>query len=85
MITEKIKLTKEILEDTPLACGDGGTGHFLNEVVLRVYKGKRVDFRVFNMESWSRARRKVLQDNPQLDTRTQRTKDIQNQYKKEVA
>lgn len=84
MILEKLKVTKEILEKSIISCKDGGVGHFLNIVADKVYNNK-IDFTEFKTESWERARRLVLQKNPELDLRTCRTKDAEEQVKREVA
>ena len=83
MITEKLSITKQILEDFPLTRGDGH-GEFLNIASGLMFKDKAVDFTVFNAESWTRARRKVLADNPHLDNRTSRTKDAEQTVRAEM-
>ena len=58
---------KKILEDFPNARGDG-YGNFLN-LVSRIVYGGEVDFHVFKVETWTRARRKVMELFPHLDDR----------------
>lgn len=84
MITEKLKLTKQILEDHPDARGDGN-GNFLNIVAYKLYGSRSINFNQFNTESWTRARRKVMEQNPQLDNRTHRTAKAEETVKREVA
>lgn len=84
MITEKMKISKMILEQFKDTRGEKCTGNFLNRVAELVYDGN-VDFNEFNTESYVRARRKVLELNPHLDERTSVTKEIESLVKKEVA
>ena len=82
MIKEKLALTKQILEEYPNTRGDGN-GEFLNIVLEKVYEGK-VDFMIFNTESWTRARRKVLAENPHLDYRTKFTNHLESTVRSEM-
>ena len=84
MIKEKISVTLQILENNPQTRGDRGTGEFLNIVAKEIYKNK-LDFRLFNTESWTRARRKVLEVHPELDNRTYKTFIAQRVAESEVA
>lgn len=83
MIKDKYAITKRILEDYTSTRGDGKTGEFLNIVAREVYKGN-IDFNEFNVESWTRSRRKVLENNKHLDWRTSRTKDCEWLVQKEL-
>jgi len=82
MIKEKLSLTKQILEEYPQTRYDGN-GEFLNIVLDKIYQGE-VDFKVFNTESWTRARRKVLELNPQLDYRTKITRQLEDTVRSEM-
>ncbi len=73
MIKEKLPFVKKILAEHPRTRGDG-YGTFLNTIVKELYGDKQVDFNVFNAGSYMRARRKVLEMNPELDERTVGTK-----------
>lgn len=84
MITEKLKLTKQILEDDPEARCDG-YGIFLNKVTSILFKNETIDFNKFSVESWTRARRKVMELNPHLDNRTKRTSMAEDTVRREVA
>ncbi len=84
MIKEKLSLTKTILQENPETRNDGH-GKFLNKVVEVLYNGEKVDFESFTPESWTRARRKIMELFPELDNRTSRTKDCEDQVKKEMA
>lgn len=85
MITEKKALTKKILEKYPDTATDGGTGNFLNAVVLELYgNNHNIDFNIFTPNTWSRARRKVLNENPHLDKRTEKTKEVEEIVKSEI-
>lgn len=83
MITEKLQITKEILEKNHKACGDNGVGHFLNEVAERLYPNK-IDFTEFKTETWERSRRRVLELYHYLDKRTDRTTIAERQVKMEL-
>lgn len=86
MISEKKKLTLKILETYPDVCGDNDTGNFLNAVVLELYgNNHNIDFNVFTPNTWSRTRRLVLSENPHLDKRTEKTKEVESIVKMEVA
>ncbi len=76
MIKEKLNQTKKILETYPETRGDGN-GIFLNKVRDLIFKDKVIDFTVFKTETWSRARRKVLELNPHLDNRTSKTAECE--------
>ena len=82
MTKEKLSLTKQILEEYPQTRYDGN-GEFLNIVLDKIYQGE-VDFKVFNTESWTRARRKVLELNPQLDYRTKITRQLEDTVRSEM-
>jgi len=85
MITEKLQLTRQILEDHPETRGDG-YGNFLNVVTTKLFGHKTtIDFNRFSVESWTRAKRKVLEQNPHLDNRTYRTAVAEETVKREVA
>jgi hypothetical protein len=83
MINEKLSITLKILTNYPLTRGDGH-GHFLNKVYETIHKNEPVDFTKFNAESWTRAKRKVLEQNPSLDMRTHITKECEDIVKSEV-
>jgi len=73
MIKTKLALTKKLLIKNKMSCMDFGTGSFLNDVVKELYydKGELIlDFNEFKTESWERARRVVLEKNPDMDLRT---------------
>ena len=76
MVLEKLQIAKEILEQNPEACSDNGGGIFLNDISLKLYP-LGVDFTEFNVETYLRARRKVLELNPHLDLRTSKTKEVE--------
>lgn len=82
MIRDKMLITHKILEKNSSFCGDNGSGDFLNHIAKYIYYGK-IDFNKFSPESWTRARRKVLELNPILDKRTRVTKEQEEQIKKE--
>ena len=84
MIKEKLKLAKQILTEHPQTRGDKGTGEFLNIVAKTIYNNN-IDFRYFNVESWSRARRKALELYPYLDERSFGTFEAQRVVESEVA
>ena len=84
MITEKLALTKQILEDYPETRKDG-SGPFLNKVYTTLYKDTPINFNTFNTESYTRARRKILELHPELDNRTKHTNNAECQVKREVA
>lgn len=84
MIEEKQELTKQILEDYPETRCDGN-GEFLNKVYEKLYQDQPVNFNTFNAESYSRARRKVLELHPELDERTKHTNNAEMQVRREVA
>lgn len=84
MITDKLKITEEILKENTAACGDKGSGIFLNDVSQKLYP-LGVDFTIFNPECWTRCRRHVLERNPELDKRTVKTKEMEDIVKSEVA
>lgn len=69
MIKEKLAFSKKILEEYPQTRGDRGNGKFLNIVYKTLHGNETPNFTYFNTESWTRARRKVLQMHPELDNR----------------
>tara|TARA_R110000823_G_C15932894_1_gene499676 strand:+ start:62 stop:316 length:255 start_codon:yes stop_codon:yes gene_type:complete len=77
MIKEKLEFTKQILTDYPETRGDGN-GIFLNKVAEQLCPDGIIDFTVFNMESYTRARRKVLELNSDLDNRTSKSDECEN-------
>jgi len=83
MVKEKLKLVKQILEYNVEARGDG-YGIFLNIIADTVYSG-RIDFRRFNVESWTRARRKVMEKYPHLDNRTNITDEAEAMVRGEMS
>lgn len=83
MIKEKYTIAKRIIEESVSVRGDNGTGNFLNIVAKEVYNGK-IDFNEFSPESWTRARRKVLENNKHLDYRTNKTKEVEELVKEEL-
>ena len=83
MITDKLELTREILEEFPDTRGDGA-GMFLNRVYVSLHGDKIIDFEIFNTESWVRSRRKILEQCPFLDNRTSLTNKLEMQMKSEV-
>ena len=44
-----------------------------------------IDFNIFNVEGWVRCRRKILAEFPELDMRTEKTKECEEIVKSEVA
>lgn len=85
MIIEKIKTAKQILENYPQTRRDKGSAEFLNKVHYKLFGDKPVDFRYFNTESWTRARRKALEKYPELDERDRITDNAVATVKREVA
>lgn len=75
--------TKALLQEHPEARGDGA-GIFLNLIYNELYGDAKPDFREFNTETWTRSRRKVLEQFPNLDNRTVITKECEEQIKSEV-
>jgi len=73
MIKEYKQVTLEILETYPQTRGDNGASEFLNIASRMMFKDKQIDFNIFKVESWTRCRRKMLEQNPQLDERTSKT------------
>lgn len=84
MILEKLKLTKQILENYPITRGDGN-GDFLNQVAFTLFGLGHIDFNTFSVESWTRARRKVMELNPHLDSRSRLTFKAEATVRSEVA
>jgi len=84
MINEKLELAQSILTDYPETRGDGN-GNFLNKVYSKLHLQKPINFNEFNTESWTRARRKVLELHPELDERTKYTNQAESCAKKEMA
>jgi len=84
MVVEKLKLTKQILEHYPITRGDGH-GDFLNQVAFTLFGFGHIDFNTFSVESWTRARRKVMELYPHLDNRTGKTETAVDQVRREVA
>jgi len=70
VIKEYYKISKQILEAYPKTRKDNGASEFLNIASRMIFKDKQIDFHVFKVESFTRARRKVLEQNPHLDERT---------------
>lgn len=83
MIADKITLTHQILLDHPETRGDGN-GKFLNKLVECLFDGQPIDFERFNVSSYTRARRKVLELHSELDNRTIRTSRAVNTVISEV-
>ena len=83
MINDKLDLTYKILHNFPETRGDGH-GKFLNKVRDILFKHDDIDFEKFNVESWTRARRKVLELHRELDNRTIRTSRAVNTVISEV-
>lgn len=75
--------TKALLLAHPEARGDGA-GIFLNLMHQELFGDVKTDFTKFNTETWSRSRRKVLEQFPYLDNRTVITKECEEQIKSEV-
>jgi len=73
MIREKVNLAVEVLEAYPQTRGDKGADEFLNIISRMMFKDKQIDFKIFKVETYTRARRKALEENPYLDNRTRRT------------
>lgn len=84
MVEEKLQFTMQILEDYPETRCDG-YGNFLNKVTSIIFKDKKIDFTKFSVESWTRARRKVMELYPHLDNRTKRTSMAEETVRREVA
>jgi len=81
MITEKLNIALRILKVNPATRGDGN-GEFLNAVSKEVnFDG---DFKNFAVESWTRAKRKMLEKHPELDMRTYKTRNAQYQVASEM-
>ena len=83
MIKELIPFVEKILTDHPETRGDG-YGLFLNKVTDILFSDGRVDFTQFSVESYTRARRKVFETNPELDDRTSKTTTAENVVKNEM-
>lgn len=74
---------KKILENNPAARTDGN-GSFLNIVADQLFGDSVIDFNKFNVESYTRARRKVMELYPHLDGRTNNTKEAEETVKEEM-
>ena len=79
MSIDKTAAALEILSRYPETRGDGH-GVYLNKVVELFYNS-RPDFREFVPESWTRSKRKVQEKYPELDERTNKTKEAEKQYR----
>lgn len=84
MITEKLEFVKSILEKYEETRGDGN-GEFLDKVRETLFGLSNFSFKEFNTESYTRARRKVLETNPHLDNRTKHTNNAEATVRREVA
>lgn len=83
MILEKKSITLKILREQPITRCDGN-GHFLNAVKKELGLLGNIDFNSFDVESWTRCRRKVLEDHTELDMRTRKTRKAQIQVMNEM-
>ena len=79
MSIDKTEAAFKILDAYPETRGDGH-GIYLNKVVEIYYQGKP-DFRDFVAESWTRSRRKIQEQFPELDERTSRTVIAEENYR----
>lgn len=84
MIKEIMPFVKQILEEHPETRSDG-YGLFLNKVTEKLFPKTPVDFTEFSVESYTRAKRKVLELNPSLDNRTQKTIDAEAAVRNEMS
>ena len=82
MSTEKITLTRRILQGKPNA--RTSSAEFLNEVYAYLYGNEKPNFKEFNTESWTRAWRKALESDPTLDEREDKNAAKVKQVKKEL-
>jgi len=83
MVKDKLGFVKKVLEDHPATRSDGNAT-FLNVVAFKLFGNKLIDFNNFNVESYTRARRRVMEQNPHLDDRTIKTSQAEETVRKEM-